>query len=316
MNAEFAWVRERAAQLVNDPLPDPLVVWDDTTNYMSIERGHVIRLGHDLFLVRCIEHEGRFGIEDQPKFWVKRALELHTGRLYILKLACQEEFKIHVGSREVKCFRSAEKEARVLDLVRGDARFMQGRSGSDRRGNPVQIIEFVPGTDLLSFLQSLPMRHEEYFRNLLPAVLANVVTSLRGIQRLHDAGLCHGDIRNDHLLIERASGCYKWIDFDLNQDSAWFDVWSTGNILHCVIGKGFVTFREVIEGHPGLSGCLTDEDASVFFPNRVMNLRKVFPYLSGELNHVLLRFSTGARTPYDKVSQLADDLAACVESMT
>jgi hypothetical protein len=160
------------------------------------------------------------------------------------------------------------------------------------------------------------MPHEEYFRTLLPGVLRNIAGSLRGIQRLHEAGLCHGDIRNDHLLIERTTGCYKWIDFDLNEDSAWFDVWSTGNILHCVVGKGFVTFREAIEACPALSGHLTDEDASVFFPNRVMNLRKVFPYVPQALNEVLLRFSGGARAAYDRVSQVADDVAACADSMT
>jgi hypothetical protein len=38
---------------------------------------------------------------------------------------------------------------------------------------------------------------------------------------------------------------------------------------------------------------LVFEDASVFFPNRVMNLRKVYGYIPGRLNSVLLPLSAG-----------------------
>jgi hypothetical protein len=309
------WIREQALRFTDESLPLRPVVWDDTTNYMSIERGHVIDLQGDLFLVRSNEHEGRFGIDEQPKFWVKHAVDLRTGRLHILKLVCEEEFRIHVGPHEVRCARSAQKEARVLDLVRGDAKFMQGRVAPDARGNLVRIIDFVSGLDLLSHLQSIPMSHEEYFRSRFPGILAEVIHSLEAIQRLHDAGFCHGDIRNDHLLIERQTGCYKWIDFDLNQDCPLFDVWSSGNILHCIAGKGFVTFHGAIQAQPQLTARLWREDASVFFPYRVMNLRQIYPYIPAALNDVLCRFSVGSKAPYDRISQVTTDLAECAASM-
>ncbi len=309
------WICERVWKLTNERLPGSPVVWQDTTNFMAIERGHVVDLQGDLFLVRSNEHEGRFGIDDQPKFWVKHALHLETGRMHILKLLCQEEFVARVGSLEFHCRRSAEKEARVLELVKGDSRFMQGRSVPDSRGNPVRVIDFIQGVDFLSHLHSLRVSHEEYCRTLLPGILSKVAASLAAIQRLHDAAMCHGDIRNDHLLIERTTGCYKWIDFDLNENSAAFDIWSAGNILHCAAAKGFVTFREAIEANPALAGRLSDEDACVFFPHRVMNLRKVFAYLPESLNQVLRRFSRGAPRPYDRMSQIAGDVAACAASM-
>ena len=310
-----AWIRDRAQRLAAESLPARPVVWDDTTNFMSIERGHVIDLEGDLFLVRSNEHEGRFGIDEQPKFWVKHAIHLETGAMYILKLRCEEEFRVHVGTLEVRCRRSAEKEARVLELVRGDSRFMQGRLARDARSNPVRVIDFIPGADLLSYLTCLRVSHEEYACTLLPGILARLAGSLAGIQRLHDAGLCHGDIRNDHLLIERASGGYRWIDFDLDEDSPAFDIWSAGNILHCAAAKGFVTFREAIEAQPALAGRLTSGDACVFFPNRVMSLRKVYPYLPDNLDKMLRRFSFGAVACYDSMSQLAGDLADCAAAM-
>lgn len=311
-----AWIEERLRRLGMQPIPGPPVVWHDTSNYMSIERGHFIELAGDFFLVRCNEREGRFGMEDQPKFWVKRALDLDTGQMHILKLVFQEGFNIRIGNLQVKCVRSGEKEGRVLELVRGDGRFMQGRTALDSRGNLVRVIDFISGVDLLSYLHSIPLRHEEYAATLLPEILVRVRESCGGIQRLHDAGLCHGDIRNDHLLIERDTDCYKWIDFDLNQDFSDFDVWSVGNILHCVVAKGFVSFSDALQVRPELSGQLKEDDASVFFPHRVMNLRRVYPYLPAKLNQVLLRFSFGAPVCYDQVWQILDDLSDCAESMS
>jgi tRNA A-37 threonylcarbamoyl transferase component Bud32 len=309
------WIRQRVESLTHQPAALHPVVWQDTTNCMSIERGDVVDLAGDYFLIRANEHEGRFGIDDQPKFWVKRALSLQSGHTHILKLACQEEFKIHVGPREIRCSRSAGKEARVLEVARGDERFMQGRAARDSRGNLVRIVEFIPGMDLLRYLESVHLSHEEYFHTLVPGILANVANSLAAIQRLHDAGLCHGDIRNDHVLIERATGSYKWIDFDLNQDTPDFDIWSAGNILHCVAAKGFVTFDDALHIMPELSGRLFDEDASVFFPNRVMNLRKVYGYIPERLNDILRRFSSSASACYDRISQVSHDVADCAASL-
>jgi hypothetical protein len=307
------WIQERLRHF-GVQAPQAPVVWDDTTNYMRIERDHIVNLQGDLFVVRCNEREGRFGLDDQPKFWVKRALALSTGQTHILKLAIEESFKVHVGMVEVLCVRNAEKEGKVLDLVRGDPRFMQGYSTYDSRGNLVRVIDFIPATDLLTYIDSIGLRHEEYCRTTLPAILAKVTDSIAALQRLHDAGLCHGDIRNDHLLVERETGCYKWIDFDLEQRFVDFDIWSVGNILHCVVAKGFRTFRDAIQIRPQLSGNLSQDDASVFFPHRVMNLRKVYPYLPDKLNDVLLRFSFGARVGYDRISQITHDLADCAAS--
>jgi hypothetical protein len=135
------------------------------------------------------------------------------------------------------------------------------------------------------------------------------------IQFLHEADLCHGDIRNDHIFIEEGTGRFRWIDFDLTQDFPDFDVWSTGNILQCIVGKGSVRFTDVREEHPELESQLTEDDASAFFPHRIMNLRKVYPYVPEKLNDILMRFSAGAGTNYDRVDQILDDLSDCASAM-
>jgi hypothetical protein len=309
------WIGERLRHLGMPPLPGRPVVWRDTSRYMSIERDHIVNLEDNAFLIRGNEREGRFGLDDQPKFWVKRALDLQTGEMHILKLVIQESFKVSVGAREVLCVRSAEKESKVLNLVRGDARFMQGRTVCDDHSNPVRVIDFIRGTDLLTHLDALGGPHEEYCRALLPTILAKVAHNIAALGCLHDAGLCHGDIRNDHILVERETGAYKWIDFDLDQGFPDFDIWSAGNILQYVVARGFLTFRDALDAWPGLSGKLSRDDASVFFPHRVMNLGKVYPYLPERLNRVLLRFSIGATACYDRISQITDDLAEGVASL-
>jgi hypothetical protein len=311
MLSDEGWIVHQAEHLTGEPFSGRPLVFEDTTDFMYIDRGHIIELGGELFLVRGNEREGRFGLEEQPKFWVKRAISLASGHKHILKLVFQEAFKFQIGVFQVTCRRSGEKEAQVLELVRDDQRFMQGRTARDSHGNLVRVIDFIEGVDLLNYIYSLNISHEKYFREFFPSILFRTIQAFRAIQFLKENGLCHGDIRNDHILIERDTGCFRWIDFDLTQDFSDFDLWSLGNILHCIMGKGFITFRDVIQQHPELSGRFTEDDASVFFPQRVMNLGKVYPYIPNKLNKILLRFSAGTQSYYDSVSLLVDDLLEC-----
>jgi serine/threonine protein kinase len=312
---EEAWIIQQAERFTLEAFSGSPEIFGDTTNFMYIDRGHLIELGGELFMVRGNEKEGRFGLDEQPKFWVKRAISLTNGQKYILKLVCQEAFKIQIGLFRIMCSRSAEKEAQVLDLVRGDHRFMQGRSERDSHGNLVRVIDFINGTDLLNYICSLNMPHEEYFRVVFPSLLTKAITAFKAIQFLNENGLCHGDIRNDHILIERETGAFRWIDFDLTQDFSDFDLWSLGNILHCLVGKGFVTFRDTIREQPWLSGLLGDNDASAFFPHRVMNMRKIHPYVPENLNSILLRFSQGAPNFYSSISEVVEDLGECATGL-
>jgi hypothetical protein len=303
-DAEEDRINRQAERIIGEPFSGRPVVFEDTTNYLYIDRGHFIGLEGELYLVRGNEREGRFGLDEQPKFWVKRVIALSSGRRHILKLTCQEAFK-------VTCIRDGNKESEVLQRVRGDTRFMQGHSVRDSRGNLVRILDLIDGIDLLNHVYSLNTPHEEYFYVHFPSILARTTAAVHGIQLLNENGLCHGDIRNDHLLVERTTGQFRWIDFDLTQDFSAFDLWSLGNVLHFIAGKGFISFQDALRENPQLKGRLTEEDASVFFPHRIMNLGKVFPYLPKKLTSVLARFSAGARTPYDSIAQLVSDLNDC-----
>ncbi len=310
--ATESWIADRVECLAHRRLSHPPTMWRDTSNFMAIDRDDIVELGGELYLVTCTEQERRFGLEGEPKFWVKRALSLASGRMHILKLVFNEVFQVHIRSQRIRCVRSAEKEGRVLDLTRGDQRFMQGFTVRDSAGNLVRVVDFIAGVDLLTLLNSRTTPHEEYVRVELPALLSRTIVAFAAIGRLHDAGLCHGDIRNDHLLVEHGSGCFKWIDFDLMQQGRDFDLWALGNILHCVAGKGFVTFQQVLRDRPELAPRLSMADASVFFPNRIMNLEKVYPYVPAKLNAVLMRFAEGGGAAYGTVQQIVDDLQDCL----
>ncbi len=305
------WISDQLDRFAHRRLLHPPTIFRDTTNFMGIDRDDVIDLNGQFLLVTRTEQEGRFGLEGEPKFWVKRAMGVATGRTHIVKLVFGEVFNVQILDHQIRCERSAEKEGRVLDLVRGDERFMQGFAERDVRGNLVRVIDFIAGVDLLTWISSLRMAHEEYFHTRFPEYLAQAISCFDGIRQLHDAGLCHGDIRNDHILIEQRTGQFRWIDFDLMQDGPGFDVWSLGNVLHCITGEGLVTFQEVLRHRPELADRLHSDDASVFFPNRIMNLRKIYPYLPAKLNDVLARFSVGSLPRYERVQQLVDDLREC-----
>ncbi|MFO7912326.1 MAG: serine/threonine protein kinase, partial [Desulfotignum sp.] len=102
-------------------------VYTDTSDFMRITGGDVIVLDRQHYLVFRDEVERSYGIED-PKYWVKRCRHLESGERRLLKLVFHEKFTLQMGELKILCYRSPRKEARILDLVRGDSRFMQGFS--------------------------------------------------------------------------------------------------------------------------------------------------------------------------------------------
>jgi hypothetical protein len=51
----------------------------------------------------------------------------------------------------------------------------------------VRVIDFIRGTDLLTYLDSLAMQHEEYCHTCLPVIMAEVKEILMALQCLHEA---------------------------------------------------------------------------------------------------------------------------------
>ncbi|CAB1084207.1 hypothetical protein D1AOALGA4SA_11734 [Olavius algarvensis Delta 1 endosymbiont] len=285
----------------------------DTTDFFRVEYGDVVVLGGKPYLIRHNAKEGRFGIDDEIKFWVKRAIDLESGSLKIIKLVFYETFKTRIGGIEFECFRSPKKEARILDRVAGHKNFMHGYSIEDEEGNLIRVLDYIFGKSLHAYIESLQMDHKSYFYNLLPGILSNFMECIEAIRFLHQHGEKHGDIRRDHILIDRNSGRYRWIDFDFNyrhrENIYGYDLFGLGNILVFLVGMGDVLLLELKQqNHPAL-GRLWKEDVNIVFKNRISNLKKVFPYIPESLNRVLRHFSKGANWFYENTEQLLDDLA-------
>ncbi|MFC1553612.1 hypothetical protein ACFL7D_03160 [candidate division KSB1 bacterium] len=311
-------LRNRISELLTWNLYGNIEIVTDTSEYMNIYRGQVLRLENREFVVRGDVHEPRFGLQDQPKFWVKRAIDLESGKDKILKLVFHEEFIANIGPLRIRCCRDPEKESRVLDLVKGDGRFMQGFTLRDEKENCVRVIEFIKGSSIYEYIMDIDKPHEEYYYNDVPWILKNIIGCFEAIRYLHKNGYCHGDIRNDHIIIERDTKSYRWIDFDLQQDYSDFDIWSLGNILNFILGKGIRSFREVYntDTYPEhVKWSLTESDASAFWKYRVINLKKLFPYISDKLNNTLLHFSVDTKNFYERIDQLIDDLGDAVSDL-
>ncbi len=307
-------LRRRARELAGIELPAVPRVVRDTSNFIAIDRGDVVDLAGHPYLVVGHEREGRFGIDDQPKYWVKRAVSLRTGRTHVLKLVHHESFSTEVHGHHHACERSAGKEAKVLALVRDHPNFMHGTAVLDEAANLVRVIDFIDGESLLEHVGGLAMDHEQYLESALPPLVAETYDCVVAIAFLHDHDLCHGDIRNDHVILDDRTGRARWIDFDYTRPSLTFDVWSLGNVLNCVLAKGFVTFHELRRSRPDLLARVGPEDASVFFPHRVMNVGKIHP-LPPCLAGILRRFAKGDCARFERADQIRDELAACMDAL-
>jgi hypothetical protein len=299
-------------------LPEHFRIRTDTTDFFRIEYDDVILLGGKPYLIRHNAKELRFGLEDEVKFWVKRAIDLTDGSLKIIKLVFQERFMACIGGIEFECFRSPGKEARILKLVAHKKNFMHGYSIEDEKGNLVRVLDFIKGQPLSYHVGSMECDHETYFYQYFPLILDRFVECIKAIQFLHEQGEKHGDIRRDHILIDKDSGDYRWIDFDYNyrhgENIYGYDLFGLGNILAFLVGKGDLGPADLKKkDHPALSQ-LRQEDENIVFSNRIVNVKKIYPYIPQALNRVLMHFSKGANWFYEKVDQLLDDLQECRNS--
>jgi hypothetical protein len=289
----------------------------DTTDWMRIVRSDVLRLGGRNYLVKGNQRETRFGIGEQPKYWVFNTVELESGEQKIVKTVFLEDFHVHVGVFRIHCYRSCEKETFVLNIAKGDDRFMQGYTVMDDKENRVRIIDFIRGRTLFWHVHDIDKAHEQYFFEDLPGILRSLVDSFEAIDFLHKHGTCHGDIRNDHIIIDADTGRYRWIDFDLNQHVADYDVWSLGNIINYAVGKGINSFQQIMKADvfsDEVKARLRPEDGSAFFEYRVMNLKKLYPYIPPKLDGILNHFTIRPRAYYTNCARLIEDYVDMLET--
>ena len=286
-----------------------LRVFEDTSDFFQLEYNDVLILDEVPYLIGNNQKEGRFGMDDEPKFWVKRAVALDTGAVKILKMVFHETFQASIGDMVFECARSPEKEARILDLVRGHANFMQGFAVRDVQGNIVRVLDYIAGSNLGSVVRTLAKNHEVYFHKHLGKMLDVFIELIEAIHFLHTRGEKHGDIRRDHILREHSSGRYFWIDFDYDYQSRdnyfGYDLFGLGSVLVLIVGGGDVTLTELKRNNPAAFARLSEDDVNLVFKNRVVNLKKVYPYILELLNRVMMPFSQGSDTFYETSEQLA-----------
>jgi hypothetical protein len=309
-----AELRARITATTGRAIKRDVQIFEDTSSYMNISSGSVLRIGgHDYYVINDAR-EGRFGIDDQPKFWVKYTLDLETGERKVIKLVFHEEFTVPMGFTRIRCLRSPQKESDVLDAVADHPRFMQGKSVTDPIGNLVRIIDFIPGRSLYRHIEAFEaMPHEAYFHETVPGIMKEVIACAEALAELHRRGQHHGDVRNDHIIINKETGLYTWIDFDYQVNYSDYDCWSMGNVINMVVGKGTHTVQDaekIPAKYPHLKNAIAEGDTVLLHKNRIANLGKLYPYIPPELNAILMRFSLEATNFYTDLQSQVNDLKA------
>lgn len=290
----------------------------DTTDFYSIEGGDRLQVDKRQYRVIGHAHESQFGIDD-PKFWVLRVVDLETKERKIIKLTFFETFVTSLGGVKIKCFRSPEKEASILRLVRNNAYFMQGEDFRDPKGNNIRVLDVVRGKTFLTYIDSFRMKYDIYFTTVLPGLLEKLIGAFEAIRFLHINSFRHGDIRNDHLLVERETENYVWIDFDYDFEATEnpfsLDIFGLGTILSYTVGKGFHT-AYMITNDGRMYGDLIDridgDDFSLLDKSMFLNLKKLYPAIPSALNDILMHFSRSAEVYYEFVDEIVEDLKRCL----
>lgn len=318
-NREHDWCRIAEGYVQNLSSCKVHRVLEDTTDFYDVEYGDVLLLNGVGYLVRGTESEKKFGLEGEPKPWVKSCVDLVTGERKIIKLTFLEEFSCRIEGLDFNCLRNPRKEALILEKVRGHAGFMQGFSVSDSGGNTVRILDRIAGVSLDNVIQSIPGEHETYYREHLPGILVHLAEAYDAMGDLHRMSEIHGDITPDHLFVETGTGRYRWIDFDYDymerEHAVVRDLFEMGTLLGYVTGKGYVVWRTLKLHYPQVAEKVRPEDMQNVFPSQLANLKLVYPYIHNELNALLLRFSQGAGSVYYDAKILAADIRRAAQTL-
>lgn len=293
-------------------VPKQVRILRDTSNFFSVDYDDILILDNVPYLIRNAEREGRFGLDDELKLWVKRAVEIPTGKTKILKMVFAERYTTRIGGLLFHCARSPRKEARILELVTGHPHFMQGRSVKDSAGNLVRVIDYIPGRTLADNVVAQPVSHEEFFHDRFPRLLEEFVALVKAIRFLHDHKEKHGDIRRDHIIRDKHTSLFRWIDYDFNfyhrENMFGLDLYGLGNILAYIVGQGDVLIGDLKVQAPEVLNRLGAEDLNIVFANRVVNLKKVYGYIPERLNRILMHFSAGAEIYYEDTADFIEDI--------
>ena len=293
-------------------VPSRIRIITDTSDFFHVDYDDALILNDRPYLMRNNEKEGRFGLNDEPKYWVRHAVDLLSGEIKVIKMVFHEKFKIRVGKITFDCIRSPLKEARILGIVEGHPHFMQGFAVKDAAGNIIRILDYIHGAKLSDNIHGMSPSHEDYFFHHFPSVLNVYIEMVKAIGFLHNRGEKHGDIRGDHLILDNQTGNYRWIDFDFNyfhrESFAGYDFFGLGNLLTYITAQKYLTLQNLVENDSPALRHLTQNDLNVIFRNRVSNLQKVYPYIPDSLNLILLHFSQGAHVFYESASELLSDL--------
>jgi len=292
-------------------------IFTDTSDFYSIDCGDKIVVGERILTVTGHERERRFGIED-PKMWVKRAVDDATGEKKIVKLSFLESFYTTLAGVKIRCFRNPEKEGQILSLVRDHPYFMQGESYHDPQGNNIRVIDIVRGPNFFNYINSFKMKHLQYFNEIFPNILKKLIKAFEAIRFLHINDYRHGDIRNDHIVYQRKTDNYVWIDFDYDYSATEnpyaMDIFGLGNILLYATGKGFHDLYMIMHNskfYGDLQDNLEEGDFSLLDKWRFVNLQKFFPYIPKMLNNILMHFSKRTNVYYETIDEFLEDINRC-----
>lgn len=295
-------------------------IFTDTSDFTAIDCGDKIYINKKYYVVTGHAAESCYGVED-PKFWVKRAVDEETGERKLIKLTFLESFDMSLGGIRIKCFRDPKKEGEILELVQDHPYFMQGKAFLDAKGNNVRILDIIFGPNILFYVHSFRMNYEMYFQTVLPELLKKVVKAFEAIRFLHSRSYRHGDIRNDHLIVDTETGNFVWIDFDYDffsdENLYSLDIFGLGNILTYIIGKGFHDYHMIAHDthtYGDLMNRLEPNDFSLLERHRLVNLKKLYPNIPKPLNNILMHFSSGSEIFYETVEEIIEDLNRCLEA--
>lgn len=294
--------------------------------------GEVIEVDGVRYQVIAIPEERIYDELDAAHLFVRIVRTVGTREKRVLKVGPTMD----LADTDEPSIKSAVKESEILRLVQGNRGFVQG-VGRVPTGCDFVLcdMEYMEGPTLPEWIKSMPQDHKTYYRDMFPFLAARFADAARALHELHEAGRIsqseygyHGDMgQGDCLIYDQSRSTLRWFDLNLvllgDRNGVAEDINELGKIFRFIVGKRLHTVGTFAQ-HPELypharvrpadfsREDLVDLGVDDLSLLPVVNLGKLFPYISDEVNALLMQFRGDGWDGFRSALELAEAIEAVI----
>ncbi|MDP8230685.1 MAG: hypothetical protein P9L93_06235 [Candidatus Gorgyraea atricola] len=249
----------------------------------------------------------------------KLIIKIEEDEFVILKELYTNVYKADDSKRQKKVVlkfqgdrNSSVYEKAFFELVPPHDNIVKGYALEDESGKILIVQDFIEGKTLEDYSDLEGVDHKRYYKELFPILLEKFVEAVNAEKHVlkNDQRMFYHEFDLDHIIIdETRAGKPILIDFNepAPRQIEKKVISNIGNSLCKLVMAQLYSDDEDDLSEYGID----DDDLNK--DDYAVNAKKICPYVSDELNQILMRFAASSTNPYEDIDELINDLEVVLD---